>query len=62
MIHGLLIFFLGIVVGTTCAIFLMALLSANKKDDMEHAKLESYKDGYQKGFDDGYYLQNSHIK
>lgn len=55
-----LIFGLGIVLGSVIMMFLMALLSAKKQGDMEHEKLMAYKDGYQKGFDDGYELRYKH--
>jgi len=45
----ILIFFSGLIVG----IGLIALLSANKPDDIEHEKAEKYKQGYENGFKDG---------
>ena len=47
--QNLLIFSLGFVVG----VGLVALLSANKPDEIEQEKAEKYKQGYEKGFKDG---------
>ena len=47
--QNILIFTLGLIVG----IGLVALLSANKPEDIEHEKAEKYKQGYEKGFKDG---------
>lgn len=47
--QNFLIFVFGFIVG----IALVALLSANKPDDIEHEKAEKYKRGYEKGFKDG---------
>lgn len=62
MMQNILLFGLGLVVGVVFSIFLIALLSANKRDDIEHEKLVSFKEGYQKGFDDGCELHKSHLK
>ena len=43
------IFVFGFIVG----VGLVALLSANKPDDIELEKAEKYKQGYDKGFKDG---------
>ena len=45
----ILIFGAGFILG----IGLVALLSANKPDDIEVEKAEKYKQGYEKGFKDG---------
>lgn len=47
--QSILIFFSGFIVG----IALIALLTANKPEDIEQEKLEKYKQGYDKGFKDG---------
>jgi hypothetical protein len=47
--QNFLIFGLGFIVG----VLLVALLGANKPDDIEHEKAEKYKQGYDKGFKDG---------
>ena len=44
-----LIFCLGFIVG----VVLVALLGANKSDEIELEKAEKYKEGYDKGFKDG---------
>lgn len=53
---------LGIVIGAVSTLILIALTSANGKDDIEHEKLVSYKEGYQRGYDDGYELRQSYMK
>ena len=55
-----LIFGLGVFVGTVVMVLVLSLLSMNKKDDAEHEKRMAYKDGYEKGFDDGYELRYKH--
>ena len=47
--QNFLIFSLGFIVG----VGLVALLSANKPDDIEIEKAEKYKQGYENGFKDG---------
>ena len=51
--QNFLIFVLGFIVGSVVGILLVALLSANKPDDIEQERLEKYKQGYDKGFKDG---------
>ena len=48
-----LIFGLGFIIGSVVGILLVALLNANKLDDIEHEKAEKYKQGYDEGFKDG---------
>jgi hypothetical protein len=60
--QGILMLILGLVAGGTIGVVIMALLSASKQADLEHEKLMAYKDGYQKGYDDGYALKQSHMK
>lgn len=62
MIQDILIFVAGLFVGGSLGVFIMALLIAGKQSDVESERIMSYKDGYQKGFDDGYELQKSHTK
>ena len=47
--QSFLIFVAGLIVG----VVLVALLSANDTDDIEHDNAEKYKQGYEKGFKDG---------
>ena len=47
--QNFLIFVLGFIAG----VGLVALLSANKPDDIEIEKAEKYKQGYENGFKDG---------
>ena len=47
--QNLLMLVLGFIIG----VVLVALLGANKPDDIEHEKAEKYKQGYDKGFRDG---------
>ena len=47
--QSILIFGAGFILG----VGLVALLSANKPDDIEVEKAEKYKQGYEKGFKDG---------
>ena len=56
--QGILIF----IAGFSAAVVFIALLSANKPDDVEHEKSECYKSGYSKGFEDGYGLRTDHLK
>ena len=46
-------YFLIFVSGFILGIALVALLSANNPDDIEHEKAEKYKQGYENGFKDG---------
>ena len=61
MLHEILIFGFGLLVGFVLTVTLIALLSANKLDDIEQEKLQCYKQGYKKGFNDGY-EQQSQVK
>ena len=47
--QSFLIFIAGFIVGVA----IVALLSANNPDDIEHEKAEKYKQGYENGFKDG---------
>ena len=47
--QNVLMLILGFIIG----VGLVALLSANNPDDIEHEKAEIYKQGYNKGFKDG---------
>lgn len=47
--QSILIFVAGFIVGVA----LVALLGANKPDEIELEKAEKYKQGYEKGFKDG---------
>lgn len=58
----LLIFGLGLVLGTGLGISLMVIKKDHKSDKLERVNLDRYKEGYQKGFDDGYDLKQSHLK
>lgn len=62
MIYDIILFFGGVVLGTFLSIALFALMNASKQEDVALEKLTIYKDGYQKGYDDGYELRNSHMK
>lgn len=62
MIQDILIFVAGLFVGGALGVFIMALLITAKQSDMESERIMSYKDGYKKGFDDGYETQKSHLK
>lgn len=52
---------IAFILGICFGIALAALLSANNKDDIECAMMNSYKEGYEKGFNDGYELKKDHI-
>lgn len=56
----LLMFCVGMVAGSGLAFVLIALLSANKRDDLEHEKLMCYKEGYEKGFVEGCEVRSQH--
>ena len=62
MIQDLFLFGFGLVVGASGLLFLIALLKANKPDEIMSEKLKSYEEGYQVGFDDGYELRQNHYK
>ena len=47
--QNILMLILGFIIG----VIIVALLSANKPEDIEQEKLEKYKQGYDKGFKDG---------
>lgn len=59
--HDLIIFGIGLVAGASMMIFLIAMLKANKPDEIMSEKLKSYEEGYQVGFDDGYELRKKHF-
>lgn len=61
MLHEILIFGFGLLVGFVLTVTLIALLGANKPDDIENEKSQCYKQGYLKGFYDGY-EQQSQVK
>ena len=60
--HDLIIFGIGLVTGASMMIFLIAMLKANKPDEIMSEKFKSYEEGYQVGFDDGYELRQKHFK
>jgi hypothetical protein len=59
--HDLIIFGIGLVAGASMMIFLIAMLKANKPDEIMSEKLKSYEEGYQVGFDDGYELRKKQL-
>lgn len=59
--HDLIIFGIGLVSGASMMIFLIAMLKANKPDEIMSEKLKSYEEGYQVGFDDGYELRKKQL-
>lgn len=59
--HDLIIFGIGLVAGACGLLFLIAMLKANKPDEIMAEKLKSYEEGYQVGFDDGYELRKKHF-
>lgn len=61
MIQDLILFGIGLMVGAFGMLFLIALLKANKPDEIMDEKLKSYEEGYQVGFDDGYELRKKHF-
>ena len=60
--QDLIMFFIGLFAGGTIAVIITSMLVAGKRFDIETEKQMVYKEGYQKGFDDGYELQKSHTK
>ena len=48
----ILMFLLGNIVGSASTVVIIALLKANKREDVEYEKLEKYKQGYEKGYKD----------
>lgn len=58
---NLIMFGLGMIVGACGLLFLIAMLKANKPDEIMSEKLKSYEEGYQVGFDDGYELRKKHF-
>lgn len=55
--NNLIIFGIGLMVGAFGMLFTIAMLKANKPDEIMEEKLKSYEEGYQVGFDDGYELR-----
>lgn len=51
----LMIFISGLGIGVAATIYLVAILSANQR---EEEKLDAYREGYQKGYEDGYNLRD----
>ena len=49
MVNNILICLLIFIIGTMFGIFLIALLSANKHDDIEQEKRDCYKQGFEDG-------------
>ena len=45
--------YLGFMLGTAFGIFLVAVLQANKPEDIAHDIRSGYNDGYEKGYADG---------
>lgn len=60
--QGILMLGFGLVSGVIIGFFIKTLSYERKSRNIEQEKLMSYKDGYKKGFDDGYELQKSHLK
>ena len=60
--HDLILIATGIVIGMVITIVIMSLCAISKKADEELEKMRCYKEGYQKGFDDGYDLKQCHFK
>ena len=60
--QDILILGIGLVSGVIIGLFIKTLSYAKTNRNIEHEKLMSYKDGYKKGFDDGYDLKKSHTK
>ena len=59
---NLIIFGIGLVTGSFGMLFLIAMLKANKPDEILNERMKSYEEGYQVGFDDGYELRQKHYK
>lgn len=59
---NLIMFGLGFVAGAIVMILIIALLKANKPDEILSEKFMSYEEGYRVGFDDGYELRQNHYK
>lgn len=53
--QGLLLFITGLAIGAVAAVYLIAILSANTR---EEEKLDAYTEGYEKGYDDGYKMRD----
>ena len=60
--QNFLLMVLGTFIGIGVDELLTPLFCKNKKYNIEQEKLASYKEGYKKGFDDGYELQKTHLK
>ena len=60
--HDLIIFGLGLACGIGVGIAFMVWKKSRKSDVIKRVDLDQYKEGYQKGFDDGYDLKQSHLK
>lgn len=59
---NLILFGFGTIVGAFGMLFLIAMLKANKPDEILQEKLKGYEEGYQVGFDNGYELRQNHYK
>lgn len=59
---NLIFFGLGFIAGAFVMILIIALLNANKPDEILSEKLNGYEEGYRVGFDDGYELRQNHYK
>ena len=49
-------------IGALICLIVVSMLTIGKKADVDSEKAECYKEGYQKGFDDGYDLKQCHLK
>ena len=60
--HDLILIATSVLFGAFITLIVMSVLAISKKSDNELEKMRCYKEGYQKGFDDGYDLKQCHLK
>lgn len=49
-------------IGALICLIVVSMLTIGKKADVDSEKMHCYKEGYEKGFDDGYNLKQNQMK
>ena len=49
-------------IGALICLIVVSMLTIGKKADVDSEKMDCYKKGYKKGFDDGYNLKQNQMK
>lgn len=54
--------FMLLSIGAFICLIVVSMLTIGKKADVDSEKMHCYKEGYEKGFDDGYNLKQNQMK